>query len=64
VLPTDVVYQRGYRSDEAGLGVGPVMVAEVDPAWHTGEPLDAAIAEHLASFESYWKPNTITKYQG
>jgi integrase len=27
------------------------------------EPIDAAIAEYLASFESFWKPKTLTKYE-
>jgi hypothetical protein len=27
------------------------------------EPIDAAIAEYLASFESGWKPKTLTKYE-
>ncbi len=28
-----------------------------------GEPIDAAIAEYLATFESYWKPKTNAKYR-
>ena len=27
------------------------------------EPIDAAIAEYLATFESYWKPKTSAKYR-